>query len=79
MEEKAPPTGEPHFVGKEDELIEAKHSFRTLEGRDILVIHHQGVFYAIDSYCYREYSFTCAELAAATSYPRIHTNASWVV
>lgn len=77
MEEKAQPTGEPHFVGKKDELIEAKHSFRTLEGRDILVIHHQGVFYAIDSYCYREYSFTCADLTAATSGERelcVHTD-----
>lgn len=57
MEEKEQPTGGPHFVGKKDELIEAKRSFRTLEGRDILVIHHQGVFYALDSYCYREYSY----------------------
>ncbi|XP_054473497.1 Rieske domain-containing protein isoform X2 [Anoplopoma fimbria] len=52
MEEKKQPTGVPHFVGKKDELIEAKRSFRTLEGRDILVISHQSVFYAIDSYCY---------------------------
>ncbi|XP_044027159.1 Rieske domain-containing protein isoform X1 [Siniperca chuatsi] len=52
METKEQPTGGPHFVGKKDELIEAKHSFRTLEGRDILIIHHQGVFYAMDSYCY---------------------------
>lgn len=43
-------------MGKKDELIEAKRSFRTLEGRDILIIHHQGVFYALDSYCYREYT-----------------------
>ncbi|KAM4589026.1 Rieske domain-containing protein [Odontesthes bonariensis] len=41
-----------HFVGKKDELIEAKRSFRTLEGRDILIIYHQGTFYAVDSYCY---------------------------
>ncbi|XP_070759409.1 Rieske domain-containing protein [Enoplosus armatus] len=52
MEEKGQPTGGPHFVGKKDELIEAKRSFRTLEGRDILIIHHQGLFYAMDSYCY---------------------------
>ncbi|XP_070701922.1 Rieske domain-containing protein [Pempheris klunzingeri] len=52
MQEKEQPTGGPHFVGKKDELIEAKRSFRTLEGRDLLIVHHQGVFYAMDSYCY---------------------------
>ncbi|XP_059185845.1 Rieske domain-containing protein [Centropristis striata] len=52
MEGKERPTGGPYFVGKKDELIEANRSFRTLEDRDILVIHHQGNFYAIDSYCY---------------------------
>ncbi|XP_034023001.1 Rieske domain-containing protein [Thalassophryne amazonica] len=52
MEEKEQPKGEPHFVGKKDELIDAKHSVRTLEGRDVLIVYHQGVFYAIDCYCY---------------------------
>ncbi|XP_026163684.1 Rieske domain-containing protein isoform X2 [Mastacembelus armatus] len=52
MEEKEQPKGGPHFVGKKDELIEVKQSFITLEGRDILVIYHQGVFYALDAYCY---------------------------
>ncbi|TMS19301.1 Rieske domain-containing protein [Larimichthys crocea] len=47
-----PPSGEPNFVGKKDELIKAKRSFRTLEGRDILIIYHEGVLYAMDSYCY---------------------------
>ncbi|XP_049433837.1 Rieske domain-containing protein [Epinephelus fuscoguttatus] len=45
-------TGEPQFVGKKDELIKAKRSFRTIEGRDILIIYHQNTFYAMDSYCY---------------------------
>ncbi|GAA6222283.1 Rieske domain-containing protein-like [Lates japonicus] len=45
-------TGGPHFVGKKDELIEAKRSFRTLDGRDVLIIYHEGVFHAMDSYCY---------------------------
>lgn len=56
MEGKEQPEGGPHFVGKKDELIEAKRSFRTFEGRDVLVIYHEGVFYAMDSYCYREHS-----------------------
>lgn len=50
-------TGATHFVGKKEELIEAKRSLRTLEGRDILIIHNQGVFHAMDAYCYREYCF----------------------
>lgn len=61
MEAKGQPTAGPHFVGKKDELIEAKRSFRTFEGRDILIICHQGVFYAMDSYCYREYTSSSAE------------------
>ncbi|CAN9512437.1 unnamed protein product [Ophioblennius macclurei] len=52
MEEEEQPTGGLHFVGKKDELIEAKRSFRTLEGRDVLIIHQRGVFYALDGYCY---------------------------
>ena len=47
-------------MGKKDELIEAKRTFRTLDGRDILIIHHQGAFFAMDSYCYREYRPSCA-------------------
>ncbi|KAM9859480.1 Rieske domain-containing protein isoform 1-T2 [Aulostomus maculatus] len=41
-----------HFVGKKEELIKAKRTFRTLEGRDVLIIYHQGGFHAMDSYCY---------------------------
>lgn len=48
------PSGGLHFVGMKDELIKAKRSLRTLEGRDVLIIYNQGVFYAIDCYCYRE-------------------------
>lgn len=50
------PTGGPHFVGKKNELIEAKRSFRILEGREILIIYNEGVFHAMDAFCYREYS-----------------------
>lgn len=70
MEVKEEPTGGPHFVGRKDELIEAKRSFRTLEGRDVLIIHHLGAFYAMDSYCYREYSSSCAELKTAAARER---------
>lgn len=65
MGEKEQSTGELHFVGKRDELVEAKRSFRTLEGRDILIIYHQGGFYAMDSYCYREYTSSNVEIKTA--------------
>lgn len=63
-------TGGPHFVGKKDELIEAKRSFRTLDGRDVLIIYHEGVFHAMDSYCYREYSSSTAELKTLAIHER---------
>ncbi|XP_042363567.1 Rieske domain-containing protein [Plectropomus leopardus] len=52
MEVTEQSTEGPHFVGKKDELIAAKRSCRTVAGRDVLIIHHQNVFYAMDSYCY---------------------------
>lgn len=54
MEEEEQLRRGPHFVGKKDELIEKKHTLITIGGRDILVLHHQGVFYALDCYCYRK-------------------------
>uniref|UniRef100_A0A8C6UAY6 Rieske domain-containing protein n=1 Tax=Neogobius melanostomus TaxID=47308 RepID=A0A8C6UAY6_9GOBI len=41
-----------YFVGMKEELIAAKRTVLTLDGRDVLLIHHQGEFYAIDCYCY---------------------------
>ncbi|XP_067359461.1 Rieske domain-containing protein [Channa argus] len=52
MEDEEQTTRGPHFVGKKDKLIEAKQSFRTLEGRDILIIYNKGVLHAMDAYCY---------------------------
>nr|XP_057935693.1 Rieske domain-containing protein [Doryrhamphus excisus] len=51
MEQKSP-AGELYFVGKKENLIEAKRTFRTVEDRDILIIYHQERFYAMDSYCH---------------------------
>ncbi|XP_062867450.1 Rieske domain-containing protein [Trichomycterus rosablanca] len=48
-------TGEPgssFLVGKKKDLIQAKRTNITVGERDILVIHHQGVFYAMDQHCY---------------------------
>lgn len=56
MEGGEQPTRGPHFVGKKEELIKTKRTVVTAGGRDILVIHHQEVFYALDCYCYREYN-----------------------
>lgn len=66
MEEKEQPTAGLHFVGKKDELIEAKRSFRTIEGRDILIVSHEGIFYALDSYCYRKYTSSTSKLNHAS-------------
>ncbi|XP_077581784.1 Rieske domain-containing protein isoform X2 [Stigmatopora nigra] len=41
-----------HFVGKKEDLIKAKRTFKTLEDRDVLIIYHREVFYALDYYCY---------------------------
>lgn len=55
MEEGGQPGKGPHLVGKKDDLIKAKNTVVTAGGRDLLVVHHQGVFYALDCYCYRTY------------------------
>lgn len=39
-------------MGRKDELIQAKRSTRTIEDRDILIVYHLGVLYAMDAYCY---------------------------
>ncbi|KAL1253254.1 hypothetical protein QQF64_017947 [Cirrhinus molitorella] len=41
-----------YFIGKKDDLIEAKRTNVTLDGRDILMIYHQRKFYAMDLQCY---------------------------
>ncbi|XP_057702606.1 Rieske domain-containing protein [Corythoichthys intestinalis] len=41
-----------HFVGKKEDLIKAKRTFKTLDGRDVLIVYHQECFYALDYYCY---------------------------
>ncbi|KAK7877827.1 hypothetical protein WMY93_031535 [Mugilogobius chulae] len=45
-------TDDLHFVGKAEDLVLSKRSVVTVEGRDVLLIHHQGEFYALDCYCY---------------------------
>ncbi|KAJ7999694.1 hypothetical protein DPEC_G00197060 [Dallia pectoralis] len=50
--ERLKPATGPHLVGRREDLVKAKRSFRTLEGRDVLVLSHQGTFYAMDYHCY---------------------------
>uniref|UniRef100_A0A4W4G422 Rieske domain-containing protein n=1 Tax=Electrophorus electricus TaxID=8005 RepID=A0A4W4G422_ELEEL len=40
------------FVGKEKDLIQAKRKNITVGDRDLLIIYHQGMFYAMDQHCY---------------------------
>ncbi|KAJ0069049.1 hypothetical protein NL108_016648 [Boleophthalmus pectinirostris] len=41
-----------HFVGTKEDLVSAQKTVVSLDGRDVLIVHHQGEFYAIDCYCY---------------------------
>lgn len=53
MDEKKP--SRLYFIGKKEDLIQAKRTTVTLDGRDILIIYHQRKFYAMDLQCYREW------------------------
>ncbi|KAL0163104.1 hypothetical protein M9458_042500, partial [Cirrhinus mrigala] len=41
-----------YFIGKKEDLIQAKRTNVTLDGRDILILYHQRKFYAMDLQCY---------------------------
>ncbi|XP_076857341.1 Rieske domain-containing protein [Brachyhypopomus gauderio] len=40
------------FIGKRDDIIRARRVVTSVNGRDILVLYHQGAFYAMDVRCY---------------------------
>lgn len=50
MDEKKP--SRMYFIGKKEDLIQAKRTTVTLDGRDILLMYHQRTFYAMDLQCY---------------------------
>ncbi|XP_067231236.1 Rieske domain-containing protein [Chanodichthys erythropterus] len=50
MDEKKP--SRLYFIGKKEDLIQAKRTTVTLDGRDVLIIYHQRTFYAMDLQCY---------------------------
>ena len=43
-----------HFVGKREDLVQAKRVVRTVDGREIIIIYHSDTFFALDLHCYRE-------------------------
>lgn len=44
-----------HFIGKKEDIIQAGRVVKSVGERDVLVLYHQGDFYAIDVRCYREF------------------------
>nr|XP_046243484.1 Rieske domain-containing protein-like [Scatophagus argus]XP_046243485.1 Rieske domain-containing protein-like [Scatophagus argus] len=42
-----------HFIGKKEDIVKAGRVTKLVNGcRDVLVLHHQGRFYAMDMRCY---------------------------
>lgn len=54
-EEETVESGKAFLVGTKKDLMEVKRTSVIVDDRVLLVIHHQGVFYAMDQHCYREY------------------------
>ncbi|XP_688339.3 uncharacterized protein [Danio rerio] len=52
-DEDVPAASKPsHLIGKKENIIKARRVVKSIGGRDVLVIYHQGHFYAIDARCY---------------------------
>ncbi|KAJ8395566.1 hypothetical protein AAFF_G00030470 [Aldrovandia affinis] len=41
-----------YFIGKKEDVMQAKKVSKSVNGRDVLVIYHAGKFYAMDVHCY---------------------------
>ncbi|XP_051960737.1 Rieske domain-containing protein [Xyrauchen texanus] len=41
-----------YYIGKKEDLIQAKRTSVTLGGRDVLIIYHQRTLFAMDMQCY---------------------------
>ncbi|KAI5607228.1 Rieske domain-containing protein-like isoform X1 [Silurus asotus] len=50
-EDVSPPTHS-YLIGQRDDIIRASRVVTSVNGRDVLVLHHQGELYALDSHCY---------------------------
>ncbi|XP_062854288.1 Rieske domain-containing protein [Trichomycterus rosablanca] len=51
-DEGVSPSTDLYFIGQRDEVIRAKRVVKCVNGRDVLVLHHQGAFHALDARCY---------------------------
>ncbi|KAK9970474.1 hypothetical protein ABG768_026418 [Culter alburnus] len=51
-DEEVAATSIPYFIGKKENIIQTRRVLKSVGGRDVLVIYHQGDFYAIDARCY---------------------------
>lgn len=43
-----------YCFGKKEDIIQAKRVVKLVNGRDIVVLYHDGEFYALDVHCYRK-------------------------
>ncbi|XDV48837.1 hypothetical protein PO909_018197 [Leuciscus waleckii] len=51
-DEEVAAASRPYFIGKKENIIQARRVLKSVGGRDVLVMYHQGDFYAIDARCY---------------------------
>uniref|UniRef100_A0A672Q7D6 Rieske domain-containing protein n=1 Tax=Sinocyclocheilus grahami TaxID=75366 RepID=A0A672Q7D6_SINGR len=51
-EDVAAASRQTHFIGKKENIIQDRRVVKSVGERDVLVIYHQGDFYAIDVRCY---------------------------
>ncbi|XP_048833837.1 Rieske domain-containing protein-like [Brienomyrus brachyistius] len=49
-EDPSPPSS--HFIGKREDLMKVKRVTKFINGRDVLVLYHNGTFHAMDTRCY---------------------------
>ncbi|KAJ8338742.1 hypothetical protein SKAU_G00355280 [Synaphobranchus kaupii] len=52
MEENSDEAPASYFIGKKKDIIKAKRVSKFMNGRDVLVLYHEGKFYAMDAHCY---------------------------
>lgn len=43
-----------YCFGKREDIIQVKRVVKLVNGRDIVVLYHEGEFYALDVHCYRK-------------------------
>ncbi|KAJ8414832.1 hypothetical protein AAFF_G00023550 [Aldrovandia affinis] len=43
-----------YFIGRKEEILQARRVEKFVNGRDVLVLHHEGVLHAMDKRCYHK-------------------------